>query len=212
MSKGSEPFACVLGLDNPGIRRLPSVGSQERSVMVIATKDLDAEVCKVEVDDVHATLVPVEQTDASICRDPEVRGAGIAVHDRDRASPQLHEDLEDLSGHIGGKCAKVSVHTSRRTPELVRNAASGSLRTVDEQRVKPTELRGDEFPIGQGLGFTSVDPSLDDDTVDRSSTVIGRHDGRDEESCSFQIGQEIEFPRQGLCRPAALPDGHATGW
>jgi hypothetical protein len=211
MSKGSEPIACVLGLDNPGIRRLPSVCGQERSFMVIATKDLDAEVRKVEVDDIHPTLVPVEQTDASICSDPQVRGTGIAVHDRDRTSLQFHEDLENLSGHIVRKCADVSVHASRRTPELVRNAASGSLLTADEERVKSTELRRDELPIGQGLGLTSIDPSLDDDTVDRSSTVIGRHDGRDEESCSFQIGQEIEFPRQGLCRPAAPPDGHATG-
>jgi hypothetical protein len=65
-SEGRKPFACVLWLDDPSIHRLPGVGGQERSIMAVAIEDLDAKVREVEVDDIHATLVPVEQTYAAI--------------------------------------------------------------------------------------------------------------------------------------------------
>jgi hypothetical protein len=206
----SEALVRILGLDNPSVDRLPRIGGQERSLVVILPEDLDAQVGKVEVDDVDTTLVPVEQTDPTIWGDPQVRRARITVHNRHGTAPKELEDLKNLRGDAVWQRADVGVQAPRESTQLVRSTAPWSLHATREQRMKASELCRDEFPVRPRLRLASFYPALHDNTVRRSLTVVRWHDRRDEEVSSFQIDQQIELPRKRLGRSPAVPHRDRT--
>ena len=122
----SKSLACVARFGGPGGCRLPCVGASERSLVLDIPGDLHAEVGQVEMHDIDAALVPVEQTDPTVVSDTQIRWPRIAVDDRGRQFRHRREHREHDSGGAVRERRHVGVDTSRRPVEFGDHLTAGS--------------------------------------------------------------------------------------
>lgn len=137
-------------------------------------------------------------------------GPGVTVHHRRGHVTESVEHINHQPRHRHRYGIEVSIHTASRLAELQDAHTAGPLRVGARGGVEPLHLTGHRSPIIVRRRRSTLEPDLNDDTVDDAATVIAADRFRNAEPGSVEVIEQLELPSKRGPGPSAHAHRHRS--
>lgn len=180
--------------------------------MLTVIENLHAEVRQVEMPDIHAALVPVEQPDPTVVGDPQIRWSRITVNHRCRHVRHRCEHGEHLAGGVIGESRHVGVDTARQPIEFGDHLTARSLPMGCEASMEALQFGATSSQSSRDVGSEpwihcwTTTPSADG-RPSSVSTGIGTKNPSAWSAVSSSSSQASDSANRRLRRIATRPVG-----
>ena len=162
---------------------------------------------QVEVGDVDARLVPVDQRDP-IRGHADVARGRVAVDHTPLSSGESRPRCSAANDTLRRHRAEVDLRPGFRVQEVGRRSPARALGPAVRQSVQLAECVGDATPVGLRFGRPALHVGHHDQTVDEVPAVHGRDRHRHRHPFTIEVPQQLGLPREvGVAAPAEPTDG-----